>query len=187
MKTNKNEKGQILMIFVGAIIALFAFTALAIDGSTVYNQRRQDQAAADSAALAYAYKISKAGFTCTSGSFLSSASYTAPANVTMTIAGCTSSTADIQAAVTSKVKTYFLQVVPGAQSLTTTNVKATARVTMVTGVYAGGNAIYATGQNCSEFDSSTPYAGGGIFSVGNSIISVTSGGLYSASCLSSGG
>ena len=52
MKTNSQEKGQIIVILALALVAIIGITALAIDGSLIYNERRQDQNAADSVALA---------------------------------------------------------------------------------------------------------------------------------------
>ena len=52
MKTQKNEKGQIIIILALAIVAIIGFAALAIDGSMVLNERRTDQSTADSAAMA---------------------------------------------------------------------------------------------------------------------------------------
>jgi Flp pilus assembly protein TadG len=46
------EKGQALILIALAAIGLFAFSALAIDGSRVYSDRRHAQNAADAAALA---------------------------------------------------------------------------------------------------------------------------------------
>ena len=46
------ESGQILIVMVLALVGLLGFTALAIDGSMVYSDRRYDQSASDSAALA---------------------------------------------------------------------------------------------------------------------------------------
>jgi len=48
----KKENGQILVILAIAMVAILSITALAIDGSMVYNDRRTDQSTADSAALA---------------------------------------------------------------------------------------------------------------------------------------
>lgn len=53
----KGEKGQILIIFVIALVVIFGFVALAIDGSAVYLDRRRAQNAADSAALSAAYAM----------------------------------------------------------------------------------------------------------------------------------
>jgi hypothetical protein len=54
MKPQKHEKGQALILVALAAVGLFAFTALAIDGSRVFSDRRQAQNAADTAALAAA-------------------------------------------------------------------------------------------------------------------------------------
>lgn len=54
MKSQKSEKGQALILIVFAAIGLFAFAALAIDGSRVFSDRRHAQNAADTAALAAA-------------------------------------------------------------------------------------------------------------------------------------
>lgn len=50
MKTS--QKGQVLVIFSLALVALLGFVALAIDGSIIYSDRRYAQNAADAAALA---------------------------------------------------------------------------------------------------------------------------------------
>lgn len=52
MMTKKSEQGQIIVILALSMVALIGFTALAVDGSLIYNARRQDQNTADSAALA---------------------------------------------------------------------------------------------------------------------------------------
>ena len=46
-----SEKGQSLVLIAFAAIALFAFAALAIDGSAIFSDRRHAQNAADTAAL----------------------------------------------------------------------------------------------------------------------------------------
>jgi hypothetical protein len=53
MKPHKNsEKGQIVVLLVLVVIGLLGFTALAIDGSMIYSDRRFTQSVADSASLA---------------------------------------------------------------------------------------------------------------------------------------
>ena len=60
MKTKKSlERGQALVIIALAAVVLFGFTALAIDGSAKFSDRRHAQNAADTAALAGA--LAKAG------------------------------------------------------------------------------------------------------------------------------
>src|SRR5512143_969605 len=52
------QRGQVLIIFVFAIIGLIGMTGLAIDGGNIYSDRRHAQNAADTAALAAAlYKV----------------------------------------------------------------------------------------------------------------------------------
>lgn len=50
--STKKETGQILVILALAIVAIFAFAGLAIDGNRIYAARRLNQSTADSAALA---------------------------------------------------------------------------------------------------------------------------------------
>src|SRR5262245_23605082 len=52
MKLQSNERGQALILIAFAAVGLFAFAALAIDGSMLFSDRRHAQNAADSAALA---------------------------------------------------------------------------------------------------------------------------------------
>ena len=54
MKPKLTEKGQALVLIALAAVGLFAFSALAIDGSRVYSDRRHAQNAADTSALAAA-------------------------------------------------------------------------------------------------------------------------------------
>jgi hypothetical protein len=53
------EKGQAMVLLVLAVVALLGFTALAVDGSMVYSDRRFAQSAADAAALAGAAAASE--------------------------------------------------------------------------------------------------------------------------------
>ena len=54
MKLNSQENGQALILVALAAVGLFAFAALAIDGSRVFSDRRHAQNAADTAVLAAA-------------------------------------------------------------------------------------------------------------------------------------
>lgn len=54
MKPRSHERGQALILIALGVVALFGFTALAIDGSRVFSDRRHAQNAADTAALAAA-------------------------------------------------------------------------------------------------------------------------------------
>ena len=51
-KNRPTERGQALVLIVLALVVLLGFTALAIDGSVVYSDRRYAQNAADAASLA---------------------------------------------------------------------------------------------------------------------------------------
>ena len=59
MKMQSSEKGQALILIILAIVAIFGFAALAVDGGRIYSERRRAQAAADSAALGAAYEASE--------------------------------------------------------------------------------------------------------------------------------
>ncbi len=59
-KMFKDEKGQILVVLVLALIGLLAFTALAVDLGMVFSDRRYDQNVADASALAAAEKAALA-------------------------------------------------------------------------------------------------------------------------------
>jgi Flp pilus assembly protein TadG len=54
MKPRLQEQGQALILIALAVVGLFGFSALAIDGSRVFSDRRHAQNAADTAALAAA-------------------------------------------------------------------------------------------------------------------------------------
>ena len=48
----KSESGQVIVILALALVGLLGFSALAIDGSMVFADRRFSQSGADAAALA---------------------------------------------------------------------------------------------------------------------------------------
>jgi Flp pilus assembly protein TadG len=58
-----SEKGQALILITLAAVGLFAFAALAIDGSMAFSDKRHAQNAADTAALAGALKYTRGGDT----------------------------------------------------------------------------------------------------------------------------
>src|SRR6185503_13740171 len=63
MKPRSHERGQALVIIALAVVGLFGFSALAIDGSRVFSDRRNAQNAADTSALSAALaKIRKEPF-----------------------------------------------------------------------------------------------------------------------------
>ncbi len=61
-----HERGQVLVLFAGSMIALLAMAALAIDLSSVYSLQQTEKAAADAAALAGAQQLTIVGTQSTS-------------------------------------------------------------------------------------------------------------------------
>src|SRR5574339_1138907 len=54
-----SDRGQALVLIVLAAVGLFAFAALAIDGSAVFSDRRHSQNASDTAAFAAALALTR--------------------------------------------------------------------------------------------------------------------------------
>ena len=187
MKRIEMQKGQILAILALAMVVLLGFTAVAVDGSRVYNQRRQDQATADSTALSYAYQIAKAGFTCPTNGVPNISPITTTmgtTTVTTTYPSCTSTpdntTVNIHTVVASTVNTFFLKAITNQPTSTTAD--AVAKATIGNGPYMGGDTLVAMGTDCSGSASSSTI--GGIYTSGNAKITGAGGGIYSNSCLS---
>jgi hypothetical protein len=59
MSKQRSERGQVLILIILAIVALFGFAALAVDIGRLYAERRRMQSAADSAVLAAAFAASQ--------------------------------------------------------------------------------------------------------------------------------
>lgn len=59
MKNQRMERGQVLVLIVLALVALFGFAALAVDIGRLYAERRRIQSAADAAALSAAFAASQ--------------------------------------------------------------------------------------------------------------------------------
>jgi hypothetical protein len=201
MFNKKNfEKGQILIILALAIVVLAAGTALAIDGSMVMNERRQDQSVADSAALAgagAAVQLTKdhmpEDFYC--GSSLAAhasvaavqqaISNAADNNATLTQGdpdnGVTVTCAndlfrkwlDITVTVTTQTNTTFAKAI--SRNNLTTKVKAVSRVYPKQSL-AFGNALATLGNSCG-------YGTGGINLQGGATVTALQGGVFSNSCI----
>jgi hypothetical protein len=209
MKNKPKKNGQVLIIFAIALVVLLGFTALAVDGTIVYNERRTDQSTADSAAMAGAgaaaqYLKTKTGFTCTttSGSLadLSSQAAIAAAQATATTLGTTLDTnltasngvvttcgtingtpyLDVHVMVSTSVNTYFLKSI--SKQPTKTTVDAIARV-LVNTSFASGDALVALGTDCSN--SATQTNPGGIYVSGSAKVIGSGGGIFSNACLDS--
>src|SRR5512133_2412337 len=175
MKPSVRERGQALILIALAAIGLFAFTALAIDGSRVYSDKRHAQNAADTAALAGALAYSR-GNDITSAVHDRSQSngYSNFNNLTITVDDsppgvCPAHTAgkDITVAIISYVDTTFTRVIGRTQ--VTNAVTATARACeSYIGPPLNGNVIVTLAPSGNGYDvTGTPdwlIEGGGIFS-----------------------
>ena len=197
---SKVNSGQVLPILALVFVALLGVTALAIDGSMTYSDRRTSQSTADSAALAGAgaaaqilkdYSPSK--FYCGSalGAQASTAAVIAAQNAALadeiTLStnmddlnyvhvschmGQFSNYLDIDVQVTSETITQFGKIVSADKIVSV--VDATSRV-YPKQTLAFGNAIASLSHSCGKI--------GGIYLEGNSAITIYQGGVFSNSCL----
>jgi Flp pilus assembly protein TadG len=199
MHFGRSDKGQIIVIIALSIVVIIGMTALAIDGTRFYSDRRSSQAAADSAALAgagaaaqYIKNYSPSEFYCGSSlgasastqailaaiqnaakdGYSLTSSTTGPSHVYVT---CDSDSyrdyIDIHVQVTTSTEMSFGRVL--------TDQPLVGIVEAVTRVYpqqnlAFGNAIASLGTDCSD---------GGIDLTGNNSLNIKDGGVFSNSCL----
>ncbi len=180
MKSRFQERGQALIVVALAAVMLFAFTALAIDGSRAFEDRRHAQNAADTAALAGALSYSRstdvntsttaAQDRATSNGYTGTGSNTVKVSVTDAPAGaCPIHLAgkDVKVDITSTINTSIARVI-GKNTMTST-VTATARTCApYYGPPFDGNAIVSLAPTGIGYNGSgTPdwnIQGGGIFS-----------------------
>ena len=201
MKTQlRNESGQILVILAFAMVALLGITALAVDGSMVLNDRREDQSTADSAALAgggAAVQLMKdfmpQDFYCGSslGAHASVAAVQAAQNTALAdnvalvqnnpdtgvVVTCGSDVfrkyLDIKVTVTTDAKTTFAKIL--SRDTIRTKVESTVRVYPKQTI-AFGNALATVGNSCG-------YGVGGIDLIGGASVTAVQGGIFSNSCI----
>lgn len=189
----KNESGQIIVILAVALVAILGITALAVDGSMIYAERRDDQSTADSAALAAAQAAS-ASPTCATAQTAAiqkaqqyASQYegvvlandaTSPSRVEATC-NADNSKLTIKVMVTSNTNTTFAKMV--SRNQLQTRVEASSQVTFGSTAFAGGNGLIALGKTCD--------GEGGIYASGGEMAGayVENGGIYSGSCLSASG
>ena len=140
-QTHLKEHGQALVIIAIAGIALFAFAALAIDGSMVFSDRRHAQNAADTAALDAALAKVRGGLWQSEGLDRAlSNGYSNDADSTVVVLLCTDASAScnnlptganpadfIQVKISSIVNTTFARIIGVAHI--TNKVDAVARAT----------------------------------------------------------
>ena len=180
-----SERGQVLIIITFAMIGLFALTALAIDGSAKFSDRRHAQNAADTAALAGALAKIRgdppdwtnvardlAGDNGYDGNLVTNQVWVydclnrdldSPVDC-----GAYNGNPDyVQVAIQSHVNTFFARVIGVNQTHNTVQAVAMAKQG---GPLANGNSIVALSPTCSN---------PGTFLIGGSgIINVEGGGMY---------
>src|SRR6266545_230181 len=125
MTFKATEKGQALVLIALAAVGLFAFAALAIDGSRVFSDRRHAQNAADTSALAAALAKTRvqdweaaARYRATSNGYTSNSTTLVEVSLCNDIrASCTALPTGakkdeyVQVKIKSTVQTYFAQVI----------------------------------------------------------------------------
>lgn len=205
MNKKSQEKGQIIIILALGLVGILALTALALDGSRIYNERRLDQSTADSAALAGAGAAAQSMKDSLPSSFYCGSALGATASTNAALAAVESALADdinlvindfstgngvqvtcgknlfatyldVRVMVTTEMQTTFATVV-GRDSLTTV-VESTARVYPKQPA-AYGNAIVSLSNSCGNI--------GGIDFGGNGSVNINKGGIFSNSCIYGGG
>jgi len=175
------ERGQALVIIAIAAVALFAFAALAIDGSTVFSDRRHAQNAADTAVLDAALAKTRGGAWQSEGlDRAASNGYINDADSTVVIFLCTDPDASctaiptgadptkyIQVKITSIVSTTFARIIGVSQI--TNKVSAVARVVPSTTspMFAGNAVVSLSPHDCKAMtlqgNTNTEVIGSGLF------------------------
>lgn len=186
MKHHTEEKGQALILIALAVVGLFGFAALAIDGSRVYSDKRHAQNAADTAALAAALAYQRGNdIDLAAMSRARSNGYDggAKSDVTITIADiaagsniCPGNTAgkDITVTIKSYLETTFARVI--GRNEVTSVVSATTRSC---GFYRAPllNKNVIVGLNTSTTDTCPVDSGNGDWYI-------TGGGVFANGCAS---
>jgi Flp pilus assembly protein TadG len=208
MNKNKLQSGQVVILLAISMVVLLGFTALAIDGSLLYSDRRQLQTAADAAALAGAGAAGnylaenniKSGDWVCDGSVIPAR--TAAVNQAIIVAGTNGSAITFgtgeNTVHTECVGSFldygpkYIDVIVTITEETQTSLvhfvyqgEAKNTVRAVTRVFASstvgmGNSLISLTHDCSGTDKGTKFSGGGS---GDTYILLTGGGSFSNSCL----
>ncbi len=194
-KNKLNERGQALVLIAIGAVVLFAFTALAIDGSAVFADRRHAQNAADTSALDAALAKVRGGDWNSEGLARAlSNGYANDADSSVVVLVCTDASATcqnlptgadpsryIQVKIESTVTLRFASIIGWSQI--TNRVDAIARATMpeVTDWF-DGKALVSVMEGCPSDDNYT--SNNDPFSVsGNSSTTVNLSGIFvNSSC-----
>jgi hypothetical protein len=167
MHNRRLEKGQVLILFVFAVVALLGFTSLAIDGGMAFAERRHAQNAADTAAMAGALaKINEdADWENIALAVASKNGYTNNEQISVQV--YEPATNLVQVVITAPVDTVLVHFVyPGIVENT---VEAIVDVTTASfGAVFGGNALVGLNPHACDTvraggTSGTEIIGGGVF------------------------
>jgi len=174
MKTRKfQEKGQALIVIALAVVILFGFAALAIDGSRAFSDRRNAQNAADTAALAAALaQVRGKSYTTAAQGRATSNSYTDGINGATVLVhlcsdtGVTCSGLPAGATPSEYIQVKIISVIP----MTFARVIGWAQITNVVEAIAhvqstSGTSSLPSGGMVSLSPNGTAYSGQGNFSV----------------------
>jgi len=202
-KHQAGESGQIIVILAIALVAILGITALALDGSLVLNDRRNDQSIADSTALASAsaavqilkdyppnqfYCGSILANNAATAAILAGKQFALSEGITLTENDPTNGVSvtcsvksyrtflDITITVSTTRETTFAKII-GRDELTT-KIEATSRV-FPKETLAFGNGIASLSNSCGNI--------GGITVNGSGSISVIGAGVFANSCLTGTG
>ena len=197
------DRGQALVIIALAAVALFAFAALAIDGSNVFSDRRHAQNAADTSAMAAALTKIRNG-TWQADGLARAASNGYDNNGTSNVVNVYSPPIDgvyagnsqyVQVKIVSHVDTFFARVIGIPQ--VTNRVEAVTRAVPSTNtpLYDGNAVVGLAPTDCQavkyQGNANTTVTGGGIFVNSNcasaAFFNNSSSAQLTAPCLSSVG
>jgi len=173
--TTLKERGQALVIIALAAVALFAFAALAIDGSLVFSDRRHAQNAADTSAMAAALSKVRQGPWEADGLARAASNGYDDNGTTNEVyvynppidGAYTGNTQYIQVKITSHVNTFFARVIGISQ--VTNRVEAVTRAipSAITPLFDGNAVVGLAPHDCKavkyQGNANTNVYGSGIF------------------------
>ncbi len=184
MTFKATEKGQALVLIALAAVGLFAFAALAIDGSRVFSDRRHAQNAADTSALAAALAKTRvqdweaaARYRATSNGYTSNSTTLVEVYLCDDIrASCTALPTGakkdeyIQVKIKSTVQTYFAQVIGRSKMINRVDAVAHVIPGYRKSLFSGQAMVAVDKHDCAAY----VYNGGGEVTVTGSGIFVNS-------------
>ncbi len=175
------ERGQILVLFVFALVVLLGFTALAIDVGMLFSDRRQAQAAADSAAtegallLAQNKNVDEVKAAAFAKAAQNGYDNNGTSNWVEVVYPYNNDNQLLQVKIKTVTKTNFIQLF--SKGIAENQVEAVARL-KAAGPALAGYALYVMDNDCSE--GGIGFKGGGN---ANPSVDIEDGGAFSRSCL----